>query len=363
MPQQDDDRVDGSSSGTPADDQSRPQVPAANPTQPIAGSPAPAPVPGEAPQSDASQSELSQSDSPQLPGAQHPSPAGAYPPPGLGAPQAYGPQQGYGQQEFTGQQYGGQQYGGQQWTGQPYAGQQYAGQPPLNATGDPAESGTWGAPAGLAQTTSGTRKPTAMWKKVAGGVALAAVVAVGGVAAVNAANASNSPSGQAGAGAMTSGAGGYGQGFGPGGTDTGRRGGIGSLGAALHGEFVVSTDSGGTETRRLQRGTVTAVGNGSLSVTSTDNFAATYAVGTGVDVSDIAVDDTVTVIATVDGSTVTAVTVVEGSEFGGMPADGVPGGPDASGEQGQMGVPGGTPPNGTAPQDGTAPTTQAPQTS
>ena len=330
MPQQDDENGPGTyPPGTPADDQSRPQVRAANPTQPTAGSPAAAPVPGEA----------LPSDTPQLPGAHQPDgAAGTYPPPGWGAPLGYGPPQGYGPQ-----------YGGQQ---------------SLNATGEPAESGTWGAPAGVAQTTDGTRKPTATWKKVAGGVALAAVVAVGGVAAVNAANASNASSGQGGPGAMTSGAGGYGQGFGPGdGGDTGRRGGIGSLGAALHGEFVVSTDSGGTETRRLQRGKVTAVGNGSLSVTSTDNFAATYTVGSDVDVSIVAVGDTVTVIATVDGAAVTAVTVAEGSEFGGMPAGGFGGPDDASGDQGELGVPGGTPPNGTAPQEGTAPTTQAPQTS
>ena len=330
MPQQDDENGPGTyPPGTPADDQSRPQVRAANPTQPTAGSPAAAPVPGEA----------LPSDTPQLPGAHQPDgAAGTYPPPGWGAPLGYGPPQGYGPQ-----------YGGQQ---------------SLNATGEPAESGTWGAPAGVAQTTDGTRKPTATWKKVAGGVALAAVVAVGGVAAVNAANASNASSGQGGPGAMTSGAGGYGQGFGPGdGGDTGRRGGIGSLGDALHGEFVVSTDSGGTETRRLQRGKVTAVGNGSLSVTSTDNFAATYTVGSDVDVSNVAVGDTVTVIATVDGAAVTAVTVAEGSEFGGMPAGGFGGPDDASGDQGELGVPGGTPPNGTAPQEGTAPTTQAPQTS
>jgi hypothetical protein len=346
MPQQDDENGPGTyPPGTPADDQSRPQVRAANPTQPTAGSPAAAPVPGEA----------LPSDTPQLPGAHQPDgAAGTYPPPGWGAPLGYGPPQGYAGPQYAGPQYAGPQYGGPQ----------YGGQPPLNATGEPAESGTWGAPAGVAQTTDGTRKPTATWKKVAGGVALAAVVAVGGVAAVNAANASNASSGQGGPGAMTSGAGGYGQGFGPGdGGDTGRRGGIGSLGSALHGEFVVSTDSGGTETRRLQRGKVTAVGNGSLSVTSTDNFAATYTVGSGVDVSNVAVGDTVTVIATVDGAAVTAVTVAEGSEFGGMPAGGFGGPDDASGEQGQLGVPGGTPPNGTAPQEGTAPTTQAPQTS
>ncbi len=232
----------------------------------------------------------------------------------------------------------------------------------MTASGDPAEAGTWGAPAGGAQNPGGNRRPTAMWKKVVGGVALAAVVGVGGVAAVNAANASNTPTGQGGPGGFASSSGGYGQGFGPGGgTDTGRRGGIGALGDALHGEFVVSTASGGTETRRLQRGTVTAAGSGSLAVTSTDNFSATYTVGSGVDVSGIAVGDTVTVIATVDGSTVTAVTVIEGSGFGGMPPGAID--PDGDADQGRMGAPGGTPPNGTAPQQGTAPTTQAPQTS
>jgi len=82
-----------------------------------------------------------------------------------------------------------------------------------------------------------------------------------------------------------------------------------------------------------------------------------------VDVSGIAVGNTVTVIATVDGATVTAVTVTEGSEFGGMPQGGTGRTDDNSGEQGPMGAPGGTPPEGTAPQGGTAPTTQAPQTS
>jgi hypothetical protein len=363
MPQQDDDRVPGPASpGTPADDQSRPQVPAANPTQPLAGTPASAPVPGEAPQSEAPQSEAPQSeapqseapqseapqsaarqsDAPQLPGGQNPDgAAGAYPQPGYSPQPGYGPPQGYGLPQGYG------------------APQGYGPQRPASESGD---TTTWGAPAGVTQTTGDPRRPTATWKKVAGGVVLAAVVAVGGVAAVNAANASNTASGQGGPGVMTSGAGGYGFGPGGNGTDTGRRGGIGSLGAALHGEFVVSTDSGGTETRRLQRGKVTAVGNGSLSVTSTDNFAATYTIGSGVDVSTIAVDDTVTVIATVDGSTVTAVSVVEGSASGGMPAGGFGGPDDATGE-GQLGVPGGTPPNGTAPQEGTAPTAQAPQTS
>ena len=331
MPQQDDERDPGPYlPSPPAEDQSRPQAPAANPTQPLAGSPAAAQVSGQVPAPGA----------PQLPGGQQPhGTPGDNPAQGWGAPEGAAGRQGYG---------GPQGYGAPQ---------------PTTAHTEPTQSGTWGSPAGVALTPDGTRRPTAMWKKVAGGVALAAVVAVGGVAAVNAANASNTPSGQTGQGGLASSAGGYGQGFGSGGTDTGRRGGIGSLGDALHGEFVVATESGGTETRRLQRGQVTAVGSGSLSVTSTDNFAATYTVGSGVDVSGIAVGNTVTVIATVDGAAVTAVTVTAGSEFGGMPQGGAGRTDDNFGEQGPMGAPGGTPPEGTAPQGGTAPTTQAPQTS
>jgi len=164
----------------------------------------------------------------------------------------------------------------------------------------------------------------APWKKVAGGVALAAVVAVGGVAAVTAASASDSASTQAAPGGA--GASGYGQsGFGPsgqagdgataGGSGTGMPGGFGgrggamALAGALHGEFVVQTQDGGTQTERLQSGSVTAVDAGSLSVTSTDGFAATYVIGSDVDVSGVAVGDTVRVIATVDGDTVTATSV------------------------------------------------------
>ena len=135
MPQQDDRDPGPASSGAPADDQSRPQFPAANPTQPMAGPPASTPVQGEA----------SPSDAPQLPGAQHPDGApGAYPPPGWGAPQGYGPQ-GYGPQG----------YGAPQGYGPPQ---------PASVSSESGDTATWGAPAGVAQTTGGTRKPTATWK-------------------------------------------------------------------------------------------------------------------------------------------------------------------------------------------------------
>jgi hypothetical protein len=158
---------------------------------------------------------------------------------------------------------------------------------------------------------------------------------------VTAANASDSGSTQA----APSGANGYGSaGFGPGGqTGAGAAGGSGAgmpggfggrggamaLAGALHGEFVVETQDGGTQTERLQTGAVTAVAAGSLSVTSTDGFAATYTVGPDVDVSGIAAGDTVRVVATVDGDTVTATSVqsATGDMAGQVPGGGaLPGG-------------------------------------
>jgi hypothetical protein len=93
-----------------------------------------------------------------------------------------------------------------------------------------------------------------------------------------------------------------------------------ALAGALHGEFVVQTQDGGTQTERLQSGSVTAVAAGSLSVTSTDGFAATYVVGSDVDVSGVAVGDTVRVIATVDGDTVTATSVQSETDMSGQGA-------------------------------------------
>ena len=120
----------------------------------------------------------------------------------------------------------------------------------------------------------------------------------------------------------------------------GGRGSVMDLAGALHGEFVVPTQAGGTLTRRLQTGAVTAVSAGSLSVTSTDGFSASYVIGADLDVSGVAVGDTVLVIATVDGDTVTATSVRSQSD--GMPDQAI----------GDGALPGGS-----------APTTEAPQTS
>ena len=128
---------------------------------------------------------------------------------------------------------------------------------------------------------------------------------------------------------------------------------------ALHGEFVVQTQDGGTQTQRLQRGDVTALAAGSLSVTSSDGFAATYVVPADLDVSSIAVGDTVRVIATVDGDTVTATSVQSGT-VGMQGVDGQS--RSGGGMPGGAGVPNGSDPTAaptSVPSDGPA----APQTS
>jgi len=231
------------------------------------------------------------------------------------------------------------------------------GGPPEPPADDQMAGPAWGGPP--APPGSGNRSGKRWsWKKIAGASALAAAVVVGGTAAVTAAYASSSTT-QGGQGGPSA----AGYGFGPGGgqgssdTDGNRRGGMAGLAGALHGEFVASTDSGGTQTRRLQRGDVTAVGNGSLAVTSTDGFAATYVVGSDLDVSSIAVGASVTVIATVDGSTVTAVSVTQGSGFAGAP-DGQLAPPGAGGRGMGGGETGGTGTGGVGEGGSAAP--QAP---
>ncbi len=178
---------------------------------------------------------------------------------------------------------------------------------------------TWGAAApptwGVAPAPSPDGRPRRgwqRWQKVAAGGALAAVVAAGGVAAVSAANASSDDtSAQAGPGGAP--------GFGGG--DTGQAGPQGDRGGAaammelanaLHGDVVVA-DGDGTRTVRLQTGQITALTGDSVTVTSTDGYASTYAVGSGVDLSTAAAGDTVRVIGTVNGDVVTATSVQTGS--------------------------------------------------
>ena len=89
----------------------------------------------------------------------------------------------------------------------------------------------------------------------------------------------------------------------------------------MHGEFVTGT-TGAYVTKVAQRGAVTAVSASSLTVRSEDGFSQTYAVGSGTVVrkdgaaakaTDLAVGDTVRVVGTKDGSTVTADRVGSGA--------------------------------------------------
>ena len=197
------------------------------------------------------------------------------------------------------------------------------GPPPGQPMGQPAAPPAWGAPGspptwGAPGSPPGPNgKPPSRWKpwqKVAAGGALAAVIAVGGVAAVTAANASSDDTATTQAGTPGAGSGG--------GSDTGRTGTRGALAGAmelanaLHGDFVVSSGSG-TQTMRLQTGEITALSSDSVTVKSTDGYTSTYAVGSGLDLSSVAVGDTVRVIGTVNGDAATATSVQSGSTAGG----------------------------------------------
>ena len=98
----------------------------------------------------------------------------------------------------------------------------------------------------------------------------------------------------------------------------GGRGGLGGhLRGALHGELVVPQEDGtGTRTITVQSGTVTAVSSTRLSVRSTDGFTATYVVSSSTrlagptgGISAVKKGHEVAVVATKNGSTLTAIRV------------------------------------------------------
>jgi hypothetical protein len=93
-----------------------------------------------------------------------------------------------------------------------------------------------------------------------------------------------------------------------------------ALSGAMYGDFTTSDGNGGYVTKRLQSGTVTAISTTSITAKSADGHTTTFVIGssTTVDngndqVSDIKTGDTVTVVGTVDGSTVTATTITDGT--------------------------------------------------
>jgi hypothetical protein len=112
-------------------------------------------------------------------------------------------------------------------------------------------------------------------------------------------------------------------------------GGIGGAGGAIHGQLTVPKSGGGYQTEDVQQGTVTAVSPDSISVKSADGFTATYVVSskTLVDaqaagIGSVKKGDTVSVTATVSGSTATAVSVFDETAIkAGRASFGFPGGP------------------------------------
>jgi hypothetical protein len=93
--------------------------------------------------------------------------------------------------------------------------------------------------------------------------------------------------------------------------------GLGLFGA-IHGQFVTSKPGGGYQTIDIQRGTVTAVGSSSITVKSRDGYTTTYQVtsSTSVDgrragIGSVKTGQAVSVLATVDGTSVTATQIAD----------------------------------------------------
>jgi hypothetical protein len=184
------------------------------------------------------------------------------------------------------------------------------------------EPETWGTPLphGARQVEVPTQvemRPHWSARKVIGAVALAVVIVGGGTAAAIAATQPSGttdahPSAGVSGGQATSGSG----------TGSGsRRGGYtgGSpLGTAVHGDFVVRTDTGGYATERVQTGKVTKFGPGTITLTSQDHYVSGYVLNAStvinrgaITISAVKLDDTVSVIATLTGNTATATTITD----------------------------------------------------
>jgi hypothetical protein len=92
---------------------------------------------------------------------------------------------------------------------------------------------------------------------------------------------------------------------------------LGPLGA-IHGQFVTAKPGGGYQTLDTQRGKVTAVSSGSITVKSSDGYTKTYQVtgSTSVNakragIGSVTTGETVFVLATVTGSSATASRVID----------------------------------------------------
>ncbi|SFT82199.1 hypothetical protein SAMN04487904_109121 [Actinopolyspora lacussalsi subsp. righensis] len=193
-------------------------------------------------------------------------------------------------------------------------------------------------------------------------VAIALAVGVAGSLSVTAIT-SGSASGQLGgpgggaafSGSSGGGFGGMGQ---PGSAGNGDTAGSGAvLSDAMHGEFTVRTEQGSYRTKRLQRGTLTAVGDTEITVRSGDDYLRDYTVNseTVVDSGQTSLDEleqgrSVTVVATLSGDDATAITISgQQSGNGSGNSTGNGGFPGRGGNSGQGGDSGGF---GNAPGGG-----------
>jgi hypothetical protein len=99
--------------------------------------------------------------------------------------------------------------------------------------------------------------------------------------------------------------------------------GFGPFGA-IHGQFVAPKPGGGYQTLDTQRGTVTAVSSTSITIKSSDGYTRTYRVTSSTNVharragiGSVKTGQTVSVLATVSGSSATATQIVD---FTSLPA-------------------------------------------
>jgi hypothetical protein len=100
-------------------------------------------------------------------------------------------------------------------------------------------------------------------------------------------------------------------------------GGMGGRIPILHGQAVLAKPGGGYQTVAFQRGSVTAVSAGSITVRSTDGFTQTYTINDSTivgahrgGISSIKAGDTASVIATVSGKTFTAARIIDWTLLG-----------------------------------------------
>lgn len=184
------------------------------------------------------------------------------------------------------------------------------------------EPETWGTPLphGARQVEVPTQvemRPHWSARKVIGAVVLAVVIVGGGTAAAIAAT---QPSGTTEAhpslgvsGGQVTGGSGSGGRHGTGGYTGGS-----PLGNAVHGDFVVRTDTGAYVTERVQTGKVSKLGSSTLTLTSADRYVGNYLFNAStvinrgaITIDDVKLGDTVNVIATLTGNTATATTVTD----------------------------------------------------